>query len=127
MLKEFRDFINRGNVIDLAVGIVIGTAFTAVVSSFVNDVLLQIVAAAFGEPDFSNLTFQLGDSTIFYGTFITTVITFVLVALAVFFVVKGFNRLREASRRRAEQGEEPAAPSDVDLLAEIRDLLRGRA
>lgn len=126
MLKEFRDFINRGNVVDLAVAVVIGAAFTAVINSLVNDVLLQLIAVVFGQPNFSSLTININDSVIRYGSFLTAVISFVLVAAAVFLVVKGYNHLKSRSRAEQAQGDEAPAPSTEDLLTEIRDLLRAQ-
>ena len=126
LLKEFRDFINRGNVVDLAVAVVIGAAFTALVSSLVDDVLLQLIAVVFGQPDFSSLTIDINDSVIRYGSFLTAVITFVLVAAAVFLVVKAYNRFKDMGRAGQEADEDEPAPSAEDLLTEIRDLLRGQ-
>jgi large conductance mechanosensitive channel len=124
VIKEFKEFINRGNVVDLAVAVVIGGAFAAVVASFTNDVLLQIVAAIIGEPDFSGLTIDLGDSTIRYGAFLTALLNFVIVAFAVFLVVKALNEMqRRRARGETPVDEEPPPPTDVELLAEIRDLL----
>ena len=92
MLKEFKEFAFRGNMLDLAVGIIIGGAFGAVVTSFAQDVLMSVVAAAFGEPTFDNLTFTVGRGEVLYGKFLTAVVAFLLVAFALFFVVKGINR-----------------------------------
>jgi large conductance mechanosensitive channel len=130
MVKEFKEFINRGNVVDLAVAVVIGAAFGAVVDSFTNDVLLQFVAAAIGEPDFSELTFTLSDTAILYGAFITALVRFTIVAFAVFLVVKALNEMqRRRARGETPADEEPPPPTDVELLSEIRDLLaaQGRA
>ena len=118
MIQEFRDFINRGNVVDLAVAVVLGAAFGLVVTSFVDDVLMQIVAAVVGQPDFSSLELDLGDSVVRYGAFLTTVVNFVIIALAVFVVVKAIN----AMQRSAEDD----GPSETDLLVEIRDELRSQ-
>jgi large conductance mechanosensitive channel len=120
LLKEFRDFIMRGNVVDLAVAVVLGAAFGAVVAAFVKNLLTPLIAAIFGEPDFSQLTFTVNGSVFRYGAFINAVITFVLVALAVYFlVVRPYNAYRE--RKKVE---EPGEPTDeVKLLTEIRDLL----
>ena len=117
MLKEFKDFINRGNVLDLAVAVVLGAAFGAVITSFVDDILMQIIAAIGGEPDFSDLTLDLGQAELRYGSFLTAVISFVLIAFGVFVVVKAVNALRR------EKDEEPDGPSETQLLTEIRDLL----
>ena len=120
MIQEFKDFVNRGNVLDLAAAVVLGVAFGAVVTSFVDDVLMQIIAAIGGEPDFSSLTVDIGDGVIRYGSFINAIISFVFIAFGVFLVVKAVNPMRR------EKGEEPAGPSEAELLTEIRDLLRER-
>jgi large conductance mechanosensitive channel len=127
MIKEFREFLLRGNVVDLAVAVVLGAAFGAVVTSFVNDVLMQIVAIVFSEPDFSGLTLTINDSEIRYGSFLNAVLTFVIVGAAIFFfVVKPINSLM--ARRKAGLEPEPdAVPEDVVLLGEIRDLLKAEA
>ena len=128
MVKEFREFLLRGNVVDLAVAVILGAAFGAVVASFVNDVLMQIVGIFFGEPNFGGLTLTINDSEIRYGAFLNAVITFITVAAAIFFfVVKPINALM--ARRKAGLEPEPeAVTEDVVLLGEIRDLLRdGRA
>src|SRR5512145_191900 len=105
MLKEFRDFLLRGNIVELAVAFVMGVAFAAVVNSFVNDLIMPIIAMIFGKPDFSDLTFTINDAVFRYGAFITALITFVAIAAAVFFfVVKPVAALAERRRR----GEEPA-------------------
>ena len=119
MIREFKDFINRGNVVDLAVAVVIGTAFGVVVVSFVDDILMQVVAAIFGEPDFSSLTFDLGDAVIRYGNFLNALISFVLIAFAVFLVVKAINKAQGPK-------DDDGGPSEVDLLTEIRDALTSR-
>jgi large conductance mechanosensitive channel len=120
VIQEFKDFINRGNVLDLAVAVVLGAAFGAVVTSFVDDVLMQILAAIGGQPDFSALTIDLGDSEVRYGSFLTAIVSFVLIAFGVFLVVKAVNALKR------EKEEEPAGPSEAQLLTEIRDLLQQR-
>ena len=123
MLKGFREFIMRGNVVDLAIAVVIGTAFTALVTAFVKDILTPIIAAIAGQPDFSALTFTINSSHFYYGDVIDAVITFLSVAAAVyFFVVVPLNRLAE--RRARGQAPAPAeVPEDIALLSEIRDLL----
>ena len=120
MLQEFKDFINKGNIIELAVAVVMASAFAPVVASFVDGILLQFVAMIFGEPDFSSLTFTLGDTPYFYGSVITAIINFVLIALAVFFVLKAYNATK------TEEEEADSGPSEVDLLTEIRDALQNR-
>lgn len=119
MTKEFKDFISRSNVIDLAVGIVIGAAFTVVIQSFVNDILNAFIGAVVGKPNFDDLTLSIGDGVIRYGSFLTAVISFLIVGLALFLVVKAINGMRK--QEEAEPGL-----SEKDVLVEIRDLLAGR-
>jgi large conductance mechanosensitive channel len=122
ILKEFRDFITRGNVIDLAIAVVIGAAFGALVASFVENLLTPLIAAIFGEPDFSQLTFTINGSVFKYGTFINALITFVTVAAAVFlFVVKPVNSMRERQRKGEEEPPEPT--EEVKIPTESRDAL----
>lgn len=134
MLKEFKEFISRGNVIDLAVGIIIGAAFTGIVTSLVNDVIMPPIGMAMGGIDFSNFFLVLkgdgdyatlkaakeaGAVTINYGVFINTVINFLIVAAAVFILVKQVNRFKR------NEAAAPAAPTkSEELLTEIRDLLK---
>lgn len=118
MLKDFRQFLLRGNVVDLAVGIVIGAAFTAVVNAFVKDLLTPIIAAIFGKPDFSRIAFTVNGSRFLVGDFINAVFAFVIVAAAVFFlVVKPVNALVERSRRRAP--EDPTTKKCPECLSVI--------
>jgi len=127
MLAEFKAFLMRGNVVDLAVAVVIGAAFGLVIQAFVADIITPIIAAIFGKPDFSNLTFTINGSVFRYGDFLNSVIAFVAVAAAIFFfVVKPMNVL--AARRAAGQEPEAEAAPTVDqqLLMEIRDLLSAR-
>jgi large conductance mechanosensitive channel len=122
VIKEFREFILRGNLVDLAVAVVIGTAFAALVASLVASLITPLIAAILGEPNFGGLTFTINGSEFFYGDFLNALITFLSVAAAVFFfVVKPMNLLMERVRR----GETPAEESDpqIVLLEEIRDLL----
>lgn len=124
MLKEFRTFLMRGNVVDLAVAVVIGAAFGLVVTSMVEDLLTPIIAAIIGKPDFSNLTFTINGSVFRYGNFINALIAFVSVAAAIFFfVVKPMNHLKD----RLGKQEEKAKSEDLVVLEEIRDLLAARA
>lgn len=124
IVTEFKEFINRGNVVDLAVAVVLGAAFGAVVTSFVDDILMQIIAAVGGQPDFSSLTIDIGDGRIRYGAFLTAIISFLLIAWAVFIVVKAINKMQTMRMRGATPVEEEPAPTpDQALLMEIRDLL----
>jgi large conductance mechanosensitive channel len=121
-IKEFRDFINRGNVMDLAVGIVVGTAFTAIVNSLVNDLIMPLVGVVLGGVDFTGLSIQIGESVIAYGNFIQAVINFLIVAFAVFLLVRAINKVYQK-----QPPAPPAPPADVVLLGEIRDLLAAQA
>jgi large conductance mechanosensitive channel len=115
---EFKQFLLRGNVIDLAVAIVIGTAFAALVQAAVADLLTPLVAAIFGQPDFSGLTFTVNGSTFRYGHFLNVLIAFVTIAFVVFFfVVKPINRLMELSRRR--ESPDPSTRKCPECLSEI--------
>jgi large conductance mechanosensitive channel len=131
MLKEFRDFIARGNVMDMAVGIIIGAAFTAIVASLVDDLINPLIGLFTGGVDFSAHMIRLGESedaaAFRYGNFINAVIKFLIVAWAVFLLVKGVNRIKEAAVRKAEAPATPEAPTSEQLLVEIRDLLRQRS
>ena len=121
LLKEFRDFVARGNIIDLAVAFVLGVAFAGVVTSFTDDILMAIIGAIFGEPNFNNLTLDIGDGVVRYGEFLTVLVNFVLIAAGLFLIVKAI----AAVQRPAP--EDTVAPSDeAVLLTEIRDLLATR-
>ena len=124
-VAEFKAFIARGNVLDMAVGIIIGSAFTAIVTSLVNDIIMPIVGVIIGGIDFSGLKVTVGSSVINYGLFIQAIINFLLIALTVFIIIKA---LSKAKRKQAEElaEEEPAPAPEVELLTEIRDLLSKR-
>jgi large conductance mechanosensitive channel len=124
MLKEFREFVLRGNVVDLAIAVVIGAAFGAVVAAFVADLVTPLIAAIGGKPDFAGLTFTINGSKFSYGHFLNAVISFLIIAAVIFFfVVKPLNTF--LARRKAKEEPAPEAPAeDVVLLTEIRDLLR---
>jgi large conductance mechanosensitive channel len=116
MIKGFRDFIMRGNVVDLAVAVIIALAFGAVITSFVDDVLMQLIAAIVQQPDFSGLSVSLGGSEIYYGRFLNAVFAFLLVAAAVYFaVIVPMNKLAE---RRAK-GADPTTKQCPECLSEI--------
>lgn len=121
MFKEFRDFIQRGNVMDLAVGVIIGAAFGKIVSSLVDDILMPVVGSIVGGIDFSGLSVTIGKATIKYGIFINNVIDFLIVALCIFFMVKAINKLMP---KKEEKKETPKKSDEVLLLEEIRDLLK---
>lgn len=124
MLKGFRDFILRGNVVDLAVAVVIGAAFGNVVTAFVEDLLTPLIAAIGGKPDFSALSFEINKSRFLYGHFINAVVSFLIIAAAVYFaVVVPMNQLLARRRRGEEPPPEPT--EDILLLRQIRDALTG--
>ena len=120
MLKEFREFISRGNLVELAVAVILGLAFNTVVQSLVADVFTPIIAAIFGQPDFSSITIPIGDSEILIGNFLNAVFSFLVTAFVLFLAVKAYNRA-------FPKEEEPeSGPTEIQLLAEIRDELRRR-
>ena len=121
MLSEFRDFAVKGNLVEVAVGLVLALAFTALVNAFIADLVTPIIAAIAGKPDFSGLSFTINDSTFKYGDFINVTISFWLVAFVLFLLVKAYNRARRP------KAEEPSGPTELDLLTQIRDALRDRA
>lgn len=127
LISDFKDFAMKGNIVDLAVAFVLGAAFAAVVSALVANVIMPIVAAVFGQPDFSSLSIAIGEAKILYGSFLNEVVAFILVALALFlFVVKPFQAV-QARKAAEEPADEPAAdPEDVVLLRQIRDALVSR-
>ncbi len=119
MIKGFRDFILRGNVVDLAVAVVIGAAFGAVITAFVADIITPLIAAIFGQPDFSQLTFTINSSKFLYGSFINAVISFLLIAAAVYFVVVvPMNKLAER-RARGQAPADPTTKQCPECLSEI--------
>jgi large conductance mechanosensitive channel len=122
MLKEFRDFINRGNVVDLAVAVIIGGAFGAIVTSLVNDIIMPLVGVILGGVDFASLAIQVGEATILYGSFIQAIVNFVLIAFVLFLIVRSFNKLQEEEEAAPAAPPEPSA--EEKLLTEIRDLLK---
>lgn len=129
MLQEFKQFISRGNVIDLAVAVVMGAAFTGIINALVGDILTPLIGVLMGGVDFSSLSITVGEAQILYGAFIQAVINFLIVAWALFVVVRGINRLQTMSARavaEAEAAVESLTPEAL-LLTQIRDLLRGRS
>jgi large conductance mechanosensitive channel len=125
MLKEFRDFLMRGNLVELAVALVMGLAFAALVSSFVNDLVMPVIAMIIGKPDFSDLTFTLNDAVFRYGAFITAAITFVATAAAIFFfVVKPLNALMARMTKAEEAAVDDAERRHQELLAALEGLRR---
>jgi len=131
MIQEFKDFIAKGNVMDMAVGIIIGAAFTAIVTSLVDDLINPIISLFMGGIDFSSMGIRLSegeDGAIFaYGNFIMALINFLIIAWVVFMLVKMVNRVKDAATEEEEAApEEPAGPTQEELLTEIRDALKAR-
>ena len=128
IINEFKEFIARGSVIDLAVGMIVGSAFTKIVSSLVNDVLMPAIGVILGGIDFTSLTLKFKDATIYYGNFIQNIIDFLIVAVCIFTLVKIINTLSNKAKRKEEKIEEkeeiPVKNDEVLLLEEIRDLLK---
>ena len=134
MMKEFKEFAMRGNVVDMAVGIVLGTAFGKIVSSFVADVIMPPIGMLLGGVDFSDLKYVLESAVmengevvteavaINYGNFVMTVIDFLIIAFAIFMVIRGMNNMKKKQEEAPEQA--PPPPKNEQLLAEIRDLLK---
>ena len=124
VLQEFREFAVKGNVVDLAVGVIIGAAFGKIVSSMVEDVVMQVIGTLLGGLDFSGLALKVGSATLKYGKLIQTCVDFLIIAFAIFLAVKVINRLKRAEQ--AKPAASPAPPRQETLLEEIRDLLKSR-
>jgi large conductance mechanosensitive channel len=121
MLKEFRDFLFRGNIVELAVAFVMGLAFAAVINSLVNDLIMPVIAMIIGKPNFNSLTFTINDAHFRYGAFITNLIKFIAIGAAVFFfVVKPVNALLKRFRSPAEEGMPDEERRHQELLAALR-------
>lgn len=124
-LKEFRDFAVKGNMIDLAIGVIIGAAFGAIVSSIVDDLFMPLIGIVIGGIDFSGIVLQVGEARVNIGLFVNAVVKFAIVAFVLFLVVKGINSLkREAAKEPVETT--PAPTKEEILLTEIRDALRAQ-
>lgn len=120
--NEFKEFISRGNVIDLAVGVIIGGAFGKIVTSVVNDILMPLIGIVIGGIDFTGLSLKIKDATINYGMFIQNVIDFLIVAFCIFVFIKFINSFN----KKEEKIEEPKKDLQIELLTEIRDLLKSK-
>ena len=127
LIEEFKTFIKRGNVIDLAVGVVIGGAFSTIVSSLVNDIIMPLIGVIIGGYDFTGLSLKVKDASINYGSFIQNIINFLIIAFCIFILVKVINKFLHKAKeeeKKEEQKEEPKKSDEVILLEEIRDLLK---
>lgn len=116
MLQEFKDFAQKGGIFEAAVGLIMALAFVPVVTAIIDGILMPIIAAIVGEPNFDGITIGIGDAEILIGTVITAIVSFLAVAAVVFMMVKAYNNATSAS-------DEDAGPSDIDLLTQIRDSL----
>ena len=118
-MKEFKEFINKGNVMDMAVGMIIAGAFGSIVTALVDNILMPIVGMLLGGVNFADLSVKVGDAAIGYGAFIQAIVDFLIIALVIFVIVKNINKMKK------EEPEEPTEdPADIALLKEIRDLLK---
>jgi len=122
-IKEFKEFAVKGNVMDMAVGVIIGGAFGKIVSSLVDDILMPIIGTLTGGVNFADLAITVGEANIKYGTFIQNVIDFLIIAFCIFCMIKGMNKLNK-KKEEPEAPAAPAGPTQEELLAEIRDLLK---
>lgn len=120
-VNEFKTFISRGNVVDMAIGVIIGGAFGKIVSSLVNDILMPLIGIVLGGLDFSSLSIKINDATIAYGNFIQTIVDFLIIAFCIFVMIKIFEKFKTKEEKKKE---EPVKSSEVILLEEIRDLLK---
>lgn len=123
---EFKDFIARGNVVDLAVGVIIGSVFGKIVTSIVNDILMPLIGIVIGGIDFTGLNFKIGEATINYGMFVQNVIDFLIVAICIFFFVKVIEKVTK-KKEEEEKVEEVKKDEHIVLLEEIRDLLKEKS
>ena len=124
MWKEFKEFILRGNVVELAVGLAMGTAFTAIVNSLVNDIIMPFVAGLVGRASVKDLSYTFNNSPILYGAFLQAIINFLLIAIVLFLLIKGLNTMAATFKHEEKEEEEDSdIPSSEDYLREIRDLL----
>jgi len=123
MLQEFKQFIMRGNILDLAVAVILGAAFGLVVSSFTDGVLMALVAAIVGKPNFDDVTFEVGDGVIRIGTFLTALVNFVIIAAVLFLLLKAMEKAMQSRRKDQADADTPAPSDEAVLLTEIRDLL----
>lgn len=125
--KEFKEFAVKGNMMTMAIGIIIGGAFTAIVTSLVSDILMPLITILTGKATIEEVYFTVGDTQIFYGKFIQAIIVFIITAFVIFLLVKGLAKMSESRKKKEEEAveeEAPAAPTSEELLTEIRDLLK---
>ena len=123
-LQEFKDFIAKGNVLDMAVGVIMGSAFGKIVTSVVDDLLMPLIGMVIGGVNFTNLHVTIKDATITYGNFIQNVIDFLIIAICIFFMVKAISKVTNKNKEEETVEEEPKKDENIVLLEEIRDLLK---
>ena len=121
LFNEFKDFINQGNAMDLAIGVIIGAAFKGIVDSLVNHIIMPIIGVLTGGVDLSSMVLKIGEATISYGLFLNAIINFLTITLVIFLIVKSLSKLK---RKKAEEAEEPAIAEEVLLLRDIRDSIK---
>ena len=126
-IKEFKAFISKGNIIDMAVGVIIGSAFSKIVTSVVNDILMPLLGIVIGGLDFTNLTLKVGDAVIAYGVFLQNIIDFLIIAICIFIFIKIISKFNKKEEVKKEAKVEPKKDEQVVLLEEIRDLLKKQA
>jgi large conductance mechanosensitive channel len=126
MWKEFQEFLSRGNVIDLAVAVILGVAFGAIVASLVNDIIMPLIGIILGGIGFSGLMVEVGSAQVKYGNFIQAVVNFLIIAFVVFLIVRLINKVQARAKKPTPPAAPPPIPADVVLLTEIRDLLKDR-
>ena len=123
-INEFKDFISRGSVLDMAVGVVVGGAFSKIVTSLVDNIIMPLVGIILGGHDFSSLTIRVKDAHIYYGLFIQNIVDFLIVALCLFLVIKAINKMKNLKKKPEVKEEKPVKSEEVLLLEDIRDLLK---
>lgn len=128
--KEFGEFINRGNVVDLAIAVIMGSAFGKIISSFVEDIITPLIGGLVGGINIADLSVQIGESTIRYGSFLQNIIDFLIIAFVIFVVIRILNRMQNRVQNMLHKNEEKVpeepVPEDIQLLREMRDLLKSR-
>lgn len=120
LVKEFKEFVNRGNLVELAVAFTLTLFFVPVVNAIVNGIIMQLIAGIFGQPNFDSIVIGVGDADLLIGTVITAIVTFLIVALLCFLIIKAYNKMKGPDE------EVDSGPSEIELLTEIRDALRSR-
>lgn len=122
LINEFKEFISKGNVVDMAVGVIIGSAFSKIVSSLVNDILMPLIGLIIGGLDFTSLSIKIKDAEILYGSFIQNIVDFLIISICIFTVIKIMNKFKR--NKPVEEPKQKEIPEDIKLLTEIRDLLK---